>query len=84
MPAYSSPRVWCSKCSATSASSLREFVDWGDHFLVTVKLTGHGAESGASVHQKLFSLCTLRRGLVVRQYEFLDRAEALEAAGVAE
>ena len=61
-----------------------EFVDWGDQFLVTVKLTGHGAESGASVHQKLFSLCTLRRGLVVRQYEFLDRAEALEAAGLSD
>jgi ketosteroid isomerase-like protein len=57
-----------------------EVLDWGDRFLVTVKLSGHGEESGASIDQQLFSLCTLRHGLVVRQDEFLDRAEALEAA----
>jgi uncharacterized protein len=61
-----------------------EFLDLGDRFLVVVKLSGHGAESGASVNQRLFSVCTLRRGLVVRQDEFLDRSEALEAIGLSE
>jgi ketosteroid isomerase-like protein len=61
-----------------------ELLDWGDRFLVKVNLSGHGAESRASFNQPLFSLCTLRRGLVVRQDEFLDRAEALEAAYLSE
>jgi uncharacterized protein len=59
-----------------------ELLDLGDRFLITVKLSGHGTESGASINQQLFSLLTLRQGLVVRQHEFLDRAEALEAAGL--
>jgi hypothetical protein len=36
------------------------------------------------VNQRLFSLCTMRRGLVVRQHEFLDRADAFDAAGLSE
>jgi hypothetical protein len=61
-----------------------ELLDFGDRFLVTVKLSGHGASSGVSISQPHFQLFTLRRGLVVRQDDFQDRAEALEAAGLSE
>src|SRR2546422_4092897 len=52
-----------------------ELLDLGDRWLVTVKLSGHGAGSGASFSQQLFQLFTLRQGLIVRQDDFLDRAE---------
>jgi hypothetical protein len=61
-----------------------EVLDFGDRFVVTIKLSGHGAGSGVSISQPLFQLFTLRRGLVVRQDDFQDGAEALEAAGLSE
>jgi hypothetical protein len=36
------------------------------------------------LNQKLFQLFTYRRGLIVRQDDFSDRAQALEAAGLSE
>ena len=61
-----------------------ELLDLGDRWLVTVKFSGHGTGSGAAFGQQLFSLMTTRRGLVVRQDDFQNRAEALEAAGLSE
>jgi ketosteroid isomerase-like protein len=61
-----------------------ELLDLGDRFLVTITLSGHGAGSGVSTSQPLFQLFTFRRGLVVRQDDFVDRAKALEAAGLSE
>ena len=61
-----------------------ELLDFGDRFLVTIKMSGHGAGSGVSISQPLYQLFTLRRGLVVRQDDFQDRAEALKAAGLSE
>jgi hypothetical protein len=61
-----------------------ELLDLGDRVLVTTTLSGHGAGSGVSVSQPHFQLFTLRRGLVVRQDDFQDRAEALKAAGFSE
>jgi ketosteroid isomerase-like protein len=61
-----------------------ELLDHGDRVLVTTKLSGHGTGSGVSISQPLFQLFTLRRGLPLRQDDFLDRAEALEAVGLSE
>src|SRR5687768_14937545 len=61
-----------------------ELLDCGDRFLVTVKVTGYGTGSGVSISQRLFHLFSLRRGLVVREDDFQDRAEALEALGLSE
>jgi ketosteroid isomerase-like protein len=61
-----------------------ELLDLGDRVLVTTKLSGHGAGSAASFSQQVFQLFTFRRGLVVRQHDFQDRAKALEAAGLSE
>jgi len=58
-----------------------ELLDMGDKVLVTAQQKGHGSGSGVAVSQTLFQLYTMRRGLVIRQEDFLDRAEALEAAG---
>ena len=62
----------------------KEILDLGDRLLVTTQMTGHGTGSGVPVNQKLFQLFTFRRGLIVHQKDFSDRARALEAAGMSE
>src|SRR5436190_2089361 len=57
-----------------------EILDFGDRFLVTTQQRGHGSGSGVAVSEPVFQVFKLRRGLVVRQEDFLDRAKALEAA----
>ena len=59
-----------------------EILDLGDKLLVTAQVRGHGSGSGVPVTQPVFQLFELRRGLVVGQEDFLDRSEALEAAGL--
>ena len=62
----------------------KEILDLGDLVLVTIQMRGHGTGSGVSIDQQLFQLMTFRRGLIVRQVDFEDRAQALEAAGLSE
>jgi ketosteroid isomerase-like protein len=61
-----------------------EILDLGDKVLVTTQQRGHGSGSGVAVSEPVFQLFTFRRGLVVRQEDFLDRSKALEAAGLRE
>jgi SnoaL-like domain len=58
-----------------------EMLDFGDRLLVSAHQRGSGAGSGVAVSKPVFQLYWLRRGIVVRFEDFLDRAEALEAAG---
>ena len=57
-----------------------EILDFGDRLLVTTQQKGRGSGSGVAVSEAVFQLFTIRRGLVVRQADFLDRSQALEAA----
>jgi ketosteroid isomerase-like protein len=57
-----------------------EILDFGDRLLVTAQQRGRGSGSGVAVSESVFQLFTVRRGLVVRQEDFLDRSKALEAA----
>jgi ketosteroid isomerase-like protein len=59
-----------------------EMLDFGDNVLVTTQQRGHGSGSGVAVSEPVFQLFKVRRGLVVRQEDFLDRSEALKAAGL--
>jgi hypothetical protein len=61
-----------------------EILDFGEKVLVTTRQSAHGAGSGVAVSETVFQLFTLRRGLVIRQEDFLDRSQALEAAGLSE
>jgi ketosteroid isomerase-like protein len=56
-----------------------EILDFGDKVLVTARQNGHGSGSGAAVSVSVFQLFTVRGGLVTRQEDFLDRAQALRA-----
>ena len=59
-----------------------EILDLGDRALVTARQSGHGSGSGVAVSEPVYQLFTFRRGLVIRQEDFLDRRQALEAAGL--
>ena len=61
-----------------------EIFDVGDQLLVKAQQSGHGSGSGVAVRQPVFQLFTFRRGLVVRQEDFLDRSDALETVGLSE
>src|ERR687897_1763990 len=59
-----------------------EILDLGDRLLVTAQQRGHGSGSGVAVSEPVYQLFKLRRGLVIRQEDFLDRSKALQAAGL--
>jgi ketosteroid isomerase-like protein len=61
-----------------------EILDLGDTTLVTVRQSAHGLGSGIAVATRVYQLFTFRNGLVIRQEDFLDRTDALEAAGLPE
>ena len=61
-----------------------EILDFGAKILVTTEQRGHGSGSGVAVSEPVFQLFTFRRGLVLRQEDFLDHSQALEAAGLSD
>jgi ketosteroid isomerase-like protein len=61
-----------------------ELLDLGDTMIVMAEVKGHGSGSGVAASQRVFQLFELRRGLVVKQEDFVDQSRALEAAGLSE
>ena len=61
-----------------------DFAEAGDRVLVTVHHRGRGRGSGIEVGARFYLLYTMRNGKVVRQDEYAERTEALEAAGLSE
>ena len=57
-----------------------ELIDLGHRLFGVTRMSGHGTVSGVPVSQSVFSVYTFRRGLVVKQEDFGNREEALEAA----
>ena len=62
-------------------TSFREF---GDQVIVRVEIAGHGRASGAPFLGRVFAVYTVRGGEIVCIEDFVNRAEALAAAGVRE
>jgi ketosteroid isomerase-like protein len=62
-----------------------ELIDFGDNrFLVLGRVKGSGLSSGAGFDNEWGLLLTITAGRVIREQLFLDRNEALEAAGLRE
>jgi ketosteroid isomerase-like protein len=61
-----------------------EFRDLGEQVVATGHLRGRGRESGASTETAIVWLVEFRHDKAVRIREYLDLAEALEAAGLRE
>jgi ketosteroid isomerase-like protein len=56
----------------------------GDRVFVWVRFIGHGAASGAPMQMELAHVYTMRDGKAARVVEYMDRKEALGAAGLRE
>ena len=61
-----------------------EFIDAGDHVLVTVHYSTRGRGSGIKFEERLFDVYTFSEGKCVHKREFRDRSEAIKAAGLDE
>lgn len=61
-----------------------ELRDAGDYVLATIHEHGVGRTSEIIVDRRHYAVWTLRDGKVARLRAYLDRTEALEAAGLAE
>ena len=61
-----------------------EFIDAGDHVIAVVHFRGRGRGSGVEVDARSYAVYTLRDGRTISMHEFLERTEALAAAGLSE
>ncbi len=61
-----------------------EFRDLGDRVLLTSRIEGRGRGSGVPVVTRGAPICDFRDGKMSRTLGFLDRGEALRAAGLDE
>jgi ketosteroid isomerase-like protein len=65
-------------------TTAEEFIDAGDSVVVAMHYRGRGRASGVSVNDRQFEVHTFRQGRCVRKVDYLDRSDALEAAGLSE
>jgi ketosteroid isomerase-like protein len=56
----------------------------GDQVFLWVRFVGHGASSGIAIEMELAHLYTMRDGKAAKVVEYMDRNEALEAAGLSD
>jgi ketosteroid isomerase-like protein len=64
--------------------TVEEVIDAGDQVIVVARHRGQGRESGIDVDARFYEVYTLREGKISRIEEFIDRGQALEAAGLRE
>lgn len=57
------------------------FRDFGDAVVIRIQLRGQGRASGLGFGARVFQVLTFSDGEIVRIEDFLDRGEALKAAG---
>ena len=58
--------------------------DEGDLLVVTELARGRGRSSGAEVEMRIFAVYRFEDGKIRRRQAFIERTEALEAAGLSE
>jgi uncharacterized protein len=61
-----------------------DYLDAGDSVVICFRESGRGKGTGLPVEQNVTGVWKLRAGKVVRVTPYLDRKEALEAAGLRE
>ena len=66
-------------------ATLREVEDIGDdRVLATIDRVAKAKHTGIEMEAPLYSLCTVRDGLIVEMDEYAERTDALEAAALSE
>ena len=61
-----------------------ELIDMGDRFVLLGSTPERAQSSGVALTEAYANVCTLKDGKLIRQREFVDHAEALEAVGLSE
>jgi ketosteroid isomerase-like protein len=61
-----------------------ELIDLGDRLVVLADMPMRAQASGVPLSEKYACVSTLKDGRVIRQQDYLDHAEALEAVGLSE
>jgi ketosteroid isomerase-like protein len=69
---------------ASHRIDVEEIFDHGDSVVACLHLRGIGKGSGLEVDRRFYMHWKLREGKMVYLYEYADRDEALEAAGLSE
>src|SRR4051812_44533587 len=64
--------------------AVEELIDSGGQVIAMSRQRGRGATSGVGAELELAQIVTLRDGAIVHIVVYLDRAKALEAAGLSE
>jgi ketosteroid isomerase-like protein len=59
-----------------------DFIDGGQHVLVTVFYSARGRGSGLEYEERLFDVYSFSDGQCVRKREFKQRSDAVEATGL--
>jgi len=65
-------------------AEIDDLIDAGDRVLLGLTTRGRGRKSGAETSWRYYQVWTIRDGRVLRGQGFLDRDEALQAAGLRE
>jgi uncharacterized protein len=65
-------------------AKVEDLIDAGDSVLVTFHVKAKGKGSGIEIDARSYQVHSLKRGKLVRMDEYLDRDEALRAAGLSE
>lgn len=55
-----------------------------DQVLVAIRVSARGEQSGMRIDQRFFHLYTVNEGKIIRMVEYVDRARAMQAAGLRE
>jgi ketosteroid isomerase-like protein len=63
-------------------ADIEELFESGDQVVVFVRFTAHGTSSGVGAEMRPGQVFTLRDGKITKQEVFLDRGEAMKAAGL--
>jgi ketosteroid isomerase-like protein len=63
-------------------AEIDELFEASDRVVVFVRFTAHGTSSGAEAEMRPGQVFTLREGKITKQEVYLDRDEALKAAGL--
>jgi ketosteroid isomerase-like protein len=65
-------------------NEIDEITEAGEMVFAAMRFHGRGRESGAEISQRIFHVFEMRDHKILRQNEYLDRRQALEAAGLRE
>ena len=60
----------------------QKFIDLGDRVVMLARMAGRGVGGGVVVDQRFAAVYDQRNGMIIRQADYFEPAEALQAVGL--